>query len=556
MTDVAHMKWWGWGVEGVGFHHEDKPAFAPFVKKAVGLDVSAPPAAVDDFSTVDVPASRLPGDALTALTAIVGAGYALTDDLERVVHTYGKSIRDLLRLRAHLLPRVPDVILYPADEAQVALIVEWAVANDAVLIPFGGGSNISGSLEPPVAEERVVASVDMGRLRKVVDIDEYSGLATVQAGVLGPDLEEQLGARGWTMGHYPDSFTHSSLGGWIATRSSGMQSDKYGDIAEITKGLRVVQPNGTLVIRPIPNSSTGPSVREAILGSEGRLGIITEATVQVHRVPERREVIGYLFKDWESALVAMHDISTSDAAPSITRVSDARETGFSFATRKASTGISSKVTAGLMAVLEKRGWDLDEICLSFIGYEGAPSHVARQKSMVGSVVRKHGAVTLGKGPGALYDQKKFDTPYLRDFLLDRGAAADVSETAAPWSKLLPLYRNVRKAADDAYAQLGTEGWIMCHLSHSEHSGACLYFTFAFVHDGVDPIAQYDVVKSAIQSAFIASGGTLSHHHAVGTEHSPWLEADISAGGVALVQGMFAAVDPGKNLNPGKIVAAD
>ncbi|MEA9984715.1 MULTISPECIES: FAD-binding oxidoreductase [Subtercola] len=556
MTDVKHMKWWGWGVEGVGFHHEDKPGFAPFVVNAVGIDVWKEPVPPIDFAEVNVPESVASDEFFAALTTIVGPEYATTDGLERVVHTYGKSIRDLIRLRDNVLPRVPDVVVYPADESAVQRIMALAVAEDAVIIPFGGGSNIVGSLEPVPTETRTIISLDMGRMSRVLDIDEYSNLATIQAGVLGPDMEEQLNARGWTLGHFPDSFTHSTLGGWIATRSSGMQSDKYGDIADMTKGLRVVQPGKLLVVRPIPASATGPSVREAILGSEGRLGIITEATVQVHRLPAKREVLGYLFKNWDSALAAMHDIATSDAAPSITRVSDARETAFSFSTSKASHGISGQVQKALFAFLQKRGWNLDEVCLSFIGYEGTASNVSHQKSVVGDVLKKHGAITLGKGPGALYDQKKFDTPYLRDFLLDRGAAADVSETAAPWAKLKPLYDNVFAAANKAYAEIGMKGWIMCHLSHSMHSGACLYFTFAFTHDGVDPIAQYDVVKSAIQQAFIDNGGTLSHHHSVGVEHARWIEDDISTAGADLVQGMFTTVDPGKNLNPGKILTRE
>jgi alkyldihydroxyacetonephosphate synthase len=252
----------------------------------------------------------------------------------------------------------------------------------------------------------------------------------------------------------------------------------------------------------------------------------------------------------------MQEISTSDAHPSITRVSDAKETAFSFATRKKSSGISisSLISKCLMKVLQRRGWNLDEVCLSFIGYEGGKAHVARQKKIVKDIVGSHGGILVGKGPGVLYDQKKFDTPYIRDFLLDRGAVGDVSETAAPWSKLLPLYRNVNSAAEKVYAQLGVPGWIMCHLSHSYHSGACLYFTFAFKHDGVDPITQYEPLKNAIQQAFVDSAGTLSHHHAVGTEHAAWLEQDISAPGVHMIDGLFTAMDPGRNFNPGKIIA--
>ncbi len=556
MPDVKHMKWWGWGVEGVGFHHEDKPAFRPFVLNAIDLDVNTTPTAPMSLDDLAIPTPMISDQLLAELTEVVGAENVEQDDLDRLVHTYGKALRDLLRIRAGDIPRVPDVVIYPGNEAEVQLIVDRAVAADAVIIPYGGGSNISGSLQAPEDETRPVISLDLGRMNQVIDIDEQSGLARIQAGAQGPDLEEQLGARGWVLGHYPDSFTHSTLGGWVATRSSGMQSDKYGDISDIARGMRVVMPGKVLQIRPLPHTSTGPSVREMVLGSEGRLGVITEVTVQVHQIPDVRLILGYLFPSWESGLAAMQEISTSDAHPSITRVSDGKETAFSFATRKKSSGISisSLISKGLMKVLQRRGWNLDEICLSFVGYEGGKAHVTRQKKIVKEIVGKHGGILVGKGPGVLYDQKKFDTPYIRDFLLDRGAIGDVSETAAPWSKLLPLYRNVIAAAEKVYAQLGVPGWIMCHLSHSYHSGACLYFTFAFKHDGIDPLGQYEPLKNAIQQAFVDSGGTLSHHHAVGTEHAAWLEQDISAPGVHMIEGLFSAMDPNSNFNPGKIIA--
>jgi len=558
MTGVKHMKWWGWGVEGVAFHHEDKPKLAPFVLQAVGLDLNAAQATPAlDFSTLDVPGSKLPIQLRDELIGAVGETYVITDDEDRVVHTYGKSLRDLLRIRANVLPRVPDVVVYPADEDQVRAVVEAVAAADAVLIPFGGGSNISGSLEPRPAETRPVVSLDMGRLNRVLEIDADSQMARVQAGVQGPDLEEQLTAQGWTMGHFPDSFTHSTLGGWVATRSSGMQSDKYGDIAGIVRGMRAVQPGGTVVVRPLPSTSTGPSIREMLLGSEGRLGVITEVTVQVHRIPAERTIQAYLFRDWESGLAAMREIAESDAHPSITRVSDARETGFSFATSKESKGVSKYATDAMMKFLELRGWDLSQLCLSFIGYEGSKTHVSMTKAIVDGIVKRNNGIGVGTGPGKLYDQKKFDTPYIRDFLLDRGASADVSETAAPWGKLQQVYDNTVAAANKAYDQLGVKGWIMCHLSHSYHTGACLYFTFAYVSNAeLDPIDQYDTVKKAIQQSFVDNGGTLSHHHAVGVEHSPWMEQDVSTQGVTMMRGLFVGVDPKENLNPGKILLDD
>ena len=548
---VKHMKWYGWGLEGHAFSHEDKPKLAPFVRKAVGLDLDQPAEPPLDFEDLDIPDSRADRSLLDTLAEALGDDYVVTDPLDRIVHTYGKSIRDLYRIRRGDIPRVPDVIVYPGDESQVEAVVQAGLTADAVIIPFGGGSNIAGSLTPP-DDPRPIISLDLGRLNKLIDIDEDSGLARIQAGTLGPDLEEQLGARGWTLGHFPDSFTHSTLGGWVATRSSGMQSDKYGDIADICRGLRCVTPTGTLVLRPLPSTSTGPSVREMILGSEGRLGVITEVTVQVHRIPEQRLILGYLFPNWSAGLAAMHEIAKSELAPSVTRVSDANESAFSFATGKKSKGVSKYVTKAMMTYLERKGWNLDDLCLSFVGYEGNKSHVARQRAAVKAIVTKHGGVVAGKGPGALYDQKKFDTPYIRDFLLDRGAMADVSETAAPWSKLADLYDRTVAAAHKAYAENGVDGWIMCHLSHSYHSGACLYFTFAFVAQS-DPLAEYDKVKRAVQQSFVDNGGTLSHHHAVGVEHSPWMSEDISPAGVRIMQGLFSAVDPAKNLNPGKIV---
>jgi alkyldihydroxyacetonephosphate synthase len=296
-----------------------------------------------------------------------------------------------------------------------------------------------------------------------------------------------------------------------------------------------------------------------ILGSEGRLGVITHATVQVHRVPEERTILGYFFPDWSSGLSAMQAIAASDASPSITRVSDADETQFSLATSKKGSIVSRLKSAGLKQFLKRvKGFDLDQSCLSFIGFEGGADHVKAQRRIVGRIVADHGGLCVGTGPGELYDQKKFDTPYIRDHLLDRGAYADVSETSAPWSRLEQLHDEVRAAAGSVFDELGVAGFVMCHLSHSYHSGACLYFTFAFRPAGfraagVVPLDQYDLVKAAIQQAFIDHGATLSHHHAVGLEHSRWLADDISPAGVAMIRALFDGIDPDHRLNPGKIV---
>ncbi|HZN88577.1 MAG TPA: FAD-binding oxidoreductase [Thermoleophilaceae bacterium] len=549
------MKWWGWGDEGVSFTHHGKPALGPFLERNLAIDVDRPAVRHVSFEELDIPEPSLPDELRDALERAAGAERVSIDPLDRVVHARGKSLRDLVRHRGGDVGRVPDAVVRPADEAGVAAVLRAGMDADAVLIPFGGGTNISGSLEAPPGETRSVISVDLSALDRVLSIDEESRLARVQAGVLGPHLEEQLNARGWTLGHFPDSFTHSTLGGWVATRSSGMQSDRYGDVAELTRAMRVATPSGMLVTRPVPSTSTGPSVREMVLGSEGRLGIITEATVHVHRLPDERTILGYLFPSWTEGLAAMREIAADEASPSVTRVSDSYETAFSFSTRTGNSILDRVKSKALTTYLERRkGYDREQMCLAFIGYEGTKAHVATQRKLVGRIVGRRGGVCIGTGPGALYDQKKFDTPYIRDYLLDRGALADVSETSAPWSVLPELYDNVMAAARGAFSELAVPAYIMCHLSHSYHAGACLYFTFAITPSArAEPIEQYDLVKSAIQQSFIDSGATLSHHHAVGTEHSRWLEEDISAPGVEMVKALFEGIDPGANLNPGKIV---
>jgi len=549
------MKWWGWGDESVAFKHEDKPELRPFLKRAIDVDVARDISSPVAFAELRIPDSGVKANLWLALERAVGGGGLSTDPHDRVVHARGKSLRDLVRHRRGELGRLPDVVVRPGDENQVSAVMRAAIEADAVVIPFGGGTNISGSLEAPEGEARTIISVDMGRMNRVLEIDEISRLARVQAGVLGPHLESQLNARGWTAGHVPDSFTHSTLGGWIATRSSGMQSDKYGDIADLTRGLRVVTPIGMLCVRPVPSTSTGPSVREMVLGSEGRLGIITEATIHVHRLPQRRVILGYLFPSWGDGIAAMRDLAASDVSPALTRVSDAPETAFSLATRKTQSVLDRLKSIALSQYLRRRrGFDQQAMCLSFVGYEGSERHVAAQRKAVGRIFAPHGGLCVGRSPGVLYDQKKFDTPYIRDYLLDRGALADVSETAAPWSLLLTLYDRVMSGAGGAFEQLGVRGYIMCHLSHSYHAGACLYFTFGFKpSDRRDELEQYDVVKSAVQQEFVDCGATLSHHHAVGTEHARWLEQDISRPAVATLRALFDGFDPGANLNPGKII---
>lgn len=559
--EVKRHKWWGWGLDDVTFRWDNKPAFAPFAKRKIGLDLHSltvePEPRLADHP---VPPSRIDAADRARLVELLGEDNVLVDDEMRVVHSFGRSVTDLFRARTGDFARIVDAVVYPSTEDEVQRVLQLVLERDLVLIPFGGGSCISGSVTPDVAEERPILTMNLGRMRSVLSIDDTSGLARVDAGVYGPDLEEQLNAKGWTLGHFPDSFAYSTLGGWAATRSSGMQSDKYGDIAQIVRGLRLVHPRGVMAVNALPGQSDGPSLREMVIGSEGRLGVITEVTVQVHRVAPVREVIAYMYPDWEHGIRGMHAIARStDVFPTFTRLSDGPETAFSLAMVKEPSSTKGKVAAkvqdGLFAYLRSKGWDTEEdMCISYVCFEGTKESIARQQGIVKSIVKRNGGITLGAGPGAIYDQKKFDTPYLRDFLLSYDVFGDVSDTAAPWSRLNEMHTSVMDAGYAALESMGLPGFMFCHMSHSYHAGACLYFTFAFPYSSKEQaLEQYLTVKHAVQQAFIDHGGTLSHHHAVGTEHQPWIEDDVTPVGVSILHDLFSTSDPGRNLNPGKIV---
>lgn len=558
--EVSQHRWWGWGNDDVAFRWDNKPDFADLAHEKVGLDLrSAPEPTIPKLSDYTVPVSILPASRRAEFVEILGEESVVDNDEKRVLHSFGRSLPDLFRARNGHFERLVDVVLYPGSEEEIAQVLNTVLEHDLVLVPYGGGSCISGSLTPDTAEQRPIVSMNLGRLRRVLDIDQESGLARVEAGAYGPDLEDQLNSRGWTVGHFPDSFTYSTLGGWAATRSSGMQSDKYGDIEDIVRSLRMVGPTGTVATRPIPGRDSGPSVHEMVLGSEGRLGVITECTVRVHPLPQVRDVVGYFYPSWPQGSKAMHEIERSEAHPTFVRLSDGPETRFSLAMVSEPTSlkgkVSNKVQDGLFAMLKRKGWETTEgMCISYVCFEGSEKQVKQDKATVAEIVKSNGGISVGTGPGKIYDSKKFDTPYLRDFLLNYQVFGDVCDTGVTWSNLNNMHSRVHDTFKQKLKEFNTEGFMFCHMSHSYHQGACLYFTFAIPYSSEETaLEEYYRFKNAVQQEMVESGGTLSHHHAVGTEHQEWIAEDNSEAGVELIQGLFNATDPGQNLNPGKIV---
>jgi alkyldihydroxyacetonephosphate synthase len=551
MYTTKHMKWWGWGDEDVGFDTTAHPGAWPYAKEVldvVGDEVVAPPLSIEAVQLRD--AIRHDGF-LADLQRSMRTDQIFDSRRERVIHAYGKGFRDLFRMRRGMAEGAPDLVLYPESENEVLITLRAAARHDVVIIPFGGGSNIAGCLERSEGR-RMVVSLDMRRMRRVLAVDSESCTARIEAGVFGPDLEEQLNSYGLTLGHFPDSFLHSTLGGWIATRSAGMQSDKYGKIEDMVIALRMVTPVGVLATRTVPKSSNGIDVNHLCIGCEGTLGVITEATMQVHPRPESRRTHGYLFPEFEAGIEAMHECVRKECVPSMLRLNDPDKTALSLAFKPPSSALSQAASKVMKGYLKAKGFDFARACLMLTTFEGGKDRVAHQQRRVNAIYRRLGAVDLGSASGKSFESTKYDFPHIRDFLLDRGITSDVSETSTVWRNLVPLYRSTTADLRAAISESSVRPWVGCHISHTYHTGASLYLTFAFKQQSGSEMQQYLHAKRAVQQSFIDHGATLSHHHAVGTEHLPWLTDDISAVGVMAVAAIKAGLDPDNIMNPGRL----
>ena len=550
MYTARHMKWWGWGDEDVGFDSLAHPGAWPYAKAVLDVESDEVNAPHVPLETVRLRDAIQHEGFLTDLRRGMRADQICDSRRERVIHAYGKGFRDLFRMRRGLADGAPDLVLYPENESDVLRTLRAAARHDVVVIPFGGGSNIAGCLERSESR-RMVVSLDMRRMRRVLEVDTESFTARIEAGAFGPDLEEQLNAHGLTLGHFPDSFLHSTLGGWIATRSAGMQSDKYGKIEDMVIALRMVTPVGVLATRTVPKSSNGIDVNHLCIGSEGTLGVITEATMRVHPRPELRRTHGYLFPEFEAGIEAMHECVRKECVPSMLRLSDPDKTALSLAFKPPSSRLSQAATKIMKGYLKAKGFD-SRACLMLTTFEGSKNGAVRQHSQVSAIYRRFGAVDLGSGSGKSFESTKYDFPHIRDFLLDRGITSDVSETSTVWSNIVPLYQATTAGLRAAIQESGVRPWVGCHISHTYQSGASLYLTFACRQQDGREMQQYLHAKRVVQQSFIDHGATLSHHHAVGTEHLPWLTDDISPVGVMAVGAIKGGLDPDNIMNPGRL----
>lgn len=528
-------RWNGWGDDAVVYPLPE--AAGRFLADRLG-PATPPREAGFDRAVAAVPPSRLPAHPLVT-----------TDPDLRARHARGQSLPDWIALRSARIPAFPDGVAFPATREDVRDLIAYARESGARLIPYGGGTSVCGHVNP-LPGEAPVLTVSLARMNGLAQFDETSHLATFGAGITGPDLEAELRARGFTLGHFPQSFELSTLGGWIATRSSGQQSLGYGRIEHLFAGGRLESPAGTLELPAFPASAAGPDLREIVLGSEGRLGFITEATVRVSPLPERERFHAVFFPDMERGTAAVRELVQSRVPLSMLRLSTPVETE------------TTLILAGherLVQMLERflamRGAGSGK-CMLLIGFTGRTALVGTARREAIGIAGLHGGVRLGGAAvGKQWQKGRFRIPYLRNTLWETGYAVDTLETATSWANLPKLIGAVEPALRTALLAAGERVHVFAHLSHFYADGASVYTTYLFriAPDPEETQRRWLAAKTAASRAIVAHGGTISHHHGVGIDHAPYLAAEKGELGMAVLRDVCARFDPHGIMNPGKLL---
>jgi alkyldihydroxyacetonephosphate synthase len=532
------MKWWGWGDPEHRLELSDGTVAAVRDELGVGADDGSEPVSIDQVS---MPDARPIPDAVRA-----AAGEVLDGSDDRIRRAAGRSYPDLIRLRTGRLEHAPDAVLRPADAAGVEAVLDACMAAGVAVVPFGGGTSVVGGVEALANGHSAVVSLELSRLRSV-ELDSRSLTARLGPGLTGPEAEAALGSLGATLGHFPQSFEEATIGGFAATRSAGQASSGYGRFDQMVTALELAAPAGRLRTREVPHTAAGPSLRELVLGSEGTIGVITEVIARVRPAPRTRVYEGWIAEDFEAGREIIRDLAQRHEAPDILRLSDEEEARVSLELA-GTEGLRKRALDAYLSLRRRRGG-----CLMICGWEGEGEDVSRRRGLSQTRLRLGGAVPLGRSAGNSWYRNRYGGPYLRDELMNLGVLVETLETAHTWSRLDELYRAVGDALRGA---LGERSIVMCHVSHAYPDGASLYFTFLARARPGEELEQWRAAKSAACEAIVATEGTITHHHAVGRDHAPYMRAEVGELGLEALRAVKERLDPDGIMNPGKLLPAD
>jgi len=532
-------KWWGWGDPAVA-PELDAEARGVLRERIGELEPWPLARSLEEFALPE--AHSLP----PALSAAVGAEAIFSADEDRLRHASGRGYADLVRMRGGSLESAPDAVVMPADADALRRLLDACAAEDVAVVPFGGGTSVVGGVEPLRGTHPRLISLDLGALRDVA-VDRRSLTARLGAGLRGPEAEAALAREGLTLGHFPQSFEYATIGGFAATRSAGQASSGYGRFDALVSSVRLIAPAGDMQTLETPHTAAGPALRELIVGSEGVLGVIPEVTVRVRPAPRVRRYEAWIAESFEAGTEIVRALAQGPGLPDVVRVSDEEETQGSLAL-SGPRGVAGKLFGGYLGLRRRRGG-----CLTIVGFEGEEESVARRRALAVRELRAGGAAYLGQAAGRSWEHGRYQGPYLRDTLMEMGAMVETLETSHTWSRLGELHEKVAAAIHGALAEQDTPGLVFCHLSHAYADGASLYFTFIARSRRGEELEQWRRVKRAASEAIVACGGTITHHHAIGRDHAPYMEAEVGGTGIDVLRAVKAQLDPTGIMNPGKLL---
>jgi alkyldihydroxyacetonephosphate synthase len=526
---AARMKHFGWGREGEGMTAAEQTFVLGRYHNKFGRET---------FESVPVPRLQdlsLPDPRITPPTSL--SAFCATERYDRAAHTYGKSYPDYVRAMLGEYDCAPDVVAYPRSEAEISAVMEWAGDVGGSVAPFGGGSSVCGGVEHRRdGRHEAAVTVDLRHLAKVLEVDVTSRAARIEAGAFGPALEGQLKPHGLTLRHFPQSFEYSTLGGWIATRSGGHFASLYTHIDDLVENLRVVTPSGVFETRRLPGSGAGPSPDRMFIGSEGILGIISQAWMRLQSKPTFRAAGSVTFKSFFAAARAVRAIAQAGLFPSNCRILDAQEAY--------NTGAGDGSVAILVLAFESGDHPLDAWMNRAL--ECCADH--------GGVAEMGGADSHRDGPAGLWRNAFIRMPYAREFLTPAGLINDTFETSITWERFESFHDTVKAATERAILEAtGVKGEVTCRFTHVYPDGPAPYFSFHALGRHGALLEQWRAIKDAASDALIAAGGTITHHHAVGRDHRPWYDRQRPELFATALRAVKGALDPRGLMNPGVLI---
>ena len=522
--------------------------FIPFVEEVIGVEFKIKPK-VEELDKKHVDKAFVNHDFISELRSVFNEDRFTEEDNERLLHSHGQhSTDEVYKVLYGKLKKFTDLVFYIESEEEAIELIELAKKHDVCLIPYGGGTNVTNALRPPEDEHRMIVTVDTRRLNKIESLDKENLMVTVQSGITGKDLEEALNKEGFTVGHEPDSYEFSTVGGWISTNAAGMKKHRYGNIEDIVQNLTMVTPSGIInQIKPLTRSSIGIKTQNILFGSEGNLGIITKATLKMHRLPAKSSYESIVLSDWQTGVQFMQDLSRSNMVPASSRLADNLQIRLGQALKEEKSGLPKLLDKFKQFVLFKvKGFDPEKFTVAVFKIEGSEVEVKTQRQNLENLAKKHGGVLAGESTGKSGYLATMVIAYIRELIFTQNILGETMETAVPWSKINQVKEEASKLIVKLHKEHNLPGkpFFTSRISKVYHTGVCMYNTIAMCYDGVEnPEDVFTEIEHIMRENFIKNGGSISHHHGVGKLRKDFMSNTISEGSVEMIKGIKKNQDP-------------